>query len=336
MRGSLQKICIEVCSKIIIMNREAQIEEKLKEIFDNIEFEKEPKGLYEPLKYMIEIGGKRIRPRLVLLVYSIFKNEISQEAISAAQALEVFHSFTLMHDDIMDNAPIRRGKDTVWKKWDNNTAILSGDVMLIDAYRRIASLQPKHLNDAISLFTSTADQVCKGQQLDMEFENVESVEMQEYIEMISLKTAVLIACAAKMGAIIADADEKTQELLYKFGYNLGIAFQIADDYLDTYGDVKVFGKKIGGDIENKKKTWLLTKSMEKAPQETALAINLPSEERFEAVKAVYDKYGIAAAAIEEINLYNDKALSYVEELGLCGVSAKMLERYAQALLSREK
>ncbi|MCF0174194.1 MAG: polyprenyl synthetase family protein [Bacteroidales bacterium] len=318
------------------MNKELCIEEKIAEIFSEIEFEKEPAGLYAPLKYMIEIGGKRIRPRLTLLTHSIFKDVLTSEVIAAAQALEIFHSFTLMHDDIMDNAPIRRGKPTVWKKWNENTAILSGDVMLIDAYRRIASVAPKHIADAMKLFTTTADEVCKGQQLDMEFESEEKVTMEQYTEMIALKTAVLIACAAKMGALLADANAEQQDLLYKFGYNLGIAFQIADDWLDTYGDVKVFGKKIGGDIENKKKTWLLTKSFEKAPEETLEAINQPAEKRFEAVKAVYDKYGISEDALAEIKSYNDIALGFVANLGLNGVNSKLLERYAQSLLSREK
>lgn len=318
------------------MARDNQIDERIRQIFQDIEFEKQPAGLYEPLKYMIEIGGKRIRPRLVLLVYSIFKDRISEEAVSAAEALEVFHSFTLMHDDIMDNAPIRRGKDTVWKKWDANTAILSGDVMLIDAYRRIASVDARHIPAALKLFTTTADEVCKGQQLDMEFESVDKVPMKDYIEMIALKTAVLIACSAKMGAILSDADESQQELLYKFGYNLGIAFQITDDYLDTYGDVKVFGKKIGGDIENKKKTWLLTRSFEKAPEETAAAINLPEDQRFEAVKAVYDRHGIPQEALETVKEYHEKALCFAKALGVSAMNLELLSRYAGALLSREK
>ena len=218
------------------------------ELFRNISFTAEPSGLYDQLRYMIAIGGKRLRPALCLLTYSIYKDSFDESILEPAAALEVFHTFTLIHDDIMDPAPLRRGQATVWKKWDEDTAILSGDVMQIDAYRRIAKAPADKLADALALFTETAAQVCEGQQYDMDFEHQAEVPMEDYAKMIGLKTGVLIACAAKMGALIAGAPQKDCEALYRYGYELGMAFQVADDYLDAFGDEKVFGKPIGGDI----------------------------------------------------------------------------------------
>ena len=239
------------------MVQEAHLENTLKEIFSNLKFTAEPAGLYDPLRYMMKIGGKRIRPRLCLLAYSLFKDDFTEEILSPAAALEVFHSFTLIHDDIMDKADVRRGVPTVYKKWDENTAILSGDVMSIESYKMIAKAPAAVLPEVLKLFSNTAAEVCEGQQYDMDFENMTHVPMDEYLKMIGLKTAVLIACAAKMGALIGGASAEEAELLYKFGYDIGLAFQITDDWLDTYGDPKVFGKAIGGDILNNKKTWLL-------------------------------------------------------------------------------
>ena len=242
---------------------ENHIENAVKELFANLRFEEEPCGLYDPLRYMMEIGGKRIRPRLCLLAYSLYKEELNEEILNPAAAIEVFHSFTLIHDDIMDKADVRRGVPTVHKKWNDNTAILSGDVMSIESYRLLAKAPAAALPEALKLFSKTAAQVCEGQQYDMDFENLESVPMEDYLKMIGLKTAVLIACAAKMGALIGGANETESNLLYQFGYDLGLAFQIADDWLDTYSDPKVFGKATGGDILNNKKSWLLTRTFEK-------------------------------------------------------------------------
>ena len=202
---------------------------------------------------MINIGGKRIRPRLCLTSYALFKDDFTDEILAPASAIEVFHSFTLIHDDIMDKADVRRGVPTVYRKWDENTAILSGDVMSIESYKLIAKAPATVLPQVLELFSKTAAEVCEGQQYDMDFEEQEDVPMTDYMKMIGLKTAVLIACSAKMGALIAGATETQADLLYKFGYDLGLAFQIADDWLDTYGDPKVFGKAIGGDIVNNKK-----------------------------------------------------------------------------------
>ena len=250
------------------MISENVIEKALTELFANPGFARSPEGLYDPLRYMIEIGGKRIRPRLCLTAYGLFRDTLDESVLQCASALEVFHTFTLIHDDIMDKSPLRRRRETVWKKWNEDTAILSGDVMCIDSYRRIANAPASVLGDVLVLFNRTAAQVCEGQQLDMDFEKRKDVTMAEYLEMIGLKTGVLIACSAKMGALVAGAPEEACDRLYDYGYLLGLAFQVADDYLDAYGDEKVFGKPIGGDILNAKKCWLTTRAFEKADAPT--------------------------------------------------------------------
>ena len=244
------------------MIQETHIDAALKELFDNLTFTAEPAGLYDPLRYMIQIGGKRIRPRLCLTSYALYKDSFSEEILTPAAAIEVFHSFTLIHDDIMDKADVRRGVPTVYRKWDENTAILSGDVMSIESYKMIAKAPAHVLPQALDLFSQTAAEVCEGQQYDMDFEKVDIVPMSDYLKMIGLKTAVLIACAAKLGAIIAEAPANECDLLYKYGYDIGLAFQVADDWLDTYADPKVFGKAIGGDILNNKKNWLTTRAFD--------------------------------------------------------------------------
>ena len=294
---------------------------------------------------MMEIGGKRIRPRLCLSTYSLYNDTFSDEILSPAAALEVFHSFTLIHDDIMDKAPVRRGVPTVYKKWNENTAILSGDVMSIESYKLIAKAPAKVLPEALELFSKTAAEVCEGQQYDMDFENMESVPMEDYLKMIGLKTAVLIACSAKMGALVGGASAEHCDLLYKFGYDLGLAFQIADDWLDTYGDVKVFGKAIGGDILNNKKTWLLTRAFEKAGDLRAdllAAMDIPvtSEEhkatKIEAVKGIYDALDISNEAQQEIARLHAQALGYVSQLNLAPEAEAILHNYASTLIGRNK
>ena len=327
------------------MIQEKHIESAIAELFGGLTFTAEPAGLYDPLRYMMEIGGKRIRPRLCLTAYSLFKDGFSQEILSPAAALEVFHSFTLIHDDIMDKAPVRRGVATVYKKWNDNTAILSGDVMSIESYKLIAKAPAQVLPQALELFSQTAAQVCEGQQYDMDFEDMESVPMTDYLKMIGLKTAVLIACSAKMGAIIGGASEKECDLLYRFGYDLGLAFQIADDWLDTYGDSAVFGKSIGGDIVNNKKTWLLTKAFEKAGEKRAElleAINMPvgteqeKAEKISAVKEIYESLGVGEDAKQEIVTLHSQAMTYIEELGLTDEAAALLKSYANKLIGRNK
>ena len=327
------------------MIQEKHIESAIKELFGNLKFTAEPAGLYDPLRYMMEIGGKRIRPRLCLSTYSLYNDKFSDEILYPAAALEVFHSFTLIHDDIMDKAPVRRGVPTVYKKWNENTAILSGDVMSIESYKLIAKAPAKVLPEALELFSKTAAEVCEGQQYDMDFENMESVPMEDYLKMIGLKTAVLIACSAKMGALVGGASAEHCDLLYKFGYSLGLAFQIADDWLDTYGDVKVFGKAIGGDILNNKKTWLLTRAFEKAGDLRAdllAAMDIPvtSEEhkaaKIEAVKGIYDALDISNEAQQEIARLHAQALGYVSQLNLAPEAEAILHNYASTLIGRNK
>ena len=327
------------------MIQETQIETAIKELFEELTFTAQPAGLYDPLRYMMEIGGKRIRPRLCLTTYALYKDGLGEEILSPAAALEVFHSFTLIHDDIMDKAPVRRGVPTVYKKWDENTAILSGDVMSIESYKLIAKAPANVLPQALELFSTTAAQVCEGQQYDMDFENMESVPMTDYLKMIGLKTAVLIACSAKMGAIIAGAGERECDLLYKFGYDLGLAFQIADDWLDTYGDPAVFGKSIGGDILNNKKTWLLTRAFEKAGDmkgHLLAAMDMPMNTDIEkaakisAVKDIYDALGVGEEAKQEIARLHAMAMESVAALELPDEAAALLHNYASKLIGRNK
>ena len=338
------------------MINEAQIEETLNGLFENPGFAAEPAGLYDPLRYMIGIGGKRVRPRLCLTAYSLFKDSFSEEILQPAAALEVFHTFTLIHDDIMDNSDMRRSQPTVWKKWNGNTAILSGDVMCIDSYSRMAKAPVNVLPHVLELFTATAAQVCEGQQYDMNFEEMKEVPMEDYMKMIGLKTAVLLACSAKLGALIAGADERTCDYLYRFGYSLGLAFQIADDYLDTFGDTNVFGKKIGGDIINNKKSWLLTRAIEKSGEmeksgvishsigktalQAAMAMKTGNETernaKIEKVKSIYVELGIDEDAKYEIIKQHAQAMDFAGMIGLPRVRYEMLHRYADRLLGRTK
>lgn len=311
------------------------IEQLLEALFKDIHFKQDPCGLYDPLRYMISIGGKRIRPRLCLLAYSLYKDEISDSILQPVAALEVFHSFTLLHDDIMDKSDKRRGKLTVWKKWNGDTAILSGDVMSIDSYRRLAFAPREVLPDVLDLFTKTAAEVCEGQQYDMDFESLREVSMDEYMKMIGLKTAVLIACSAKMGAIIGGAPASDCEKLYKYGYDLGLAFQVADDYLDTYGDEKIFGKPIGGDILNGKKSWLLTRATEKIGDRQLLfdAMGMSGDDpkaKIKAVRDIYDGLSIGDDAKKEIKRLTDSALSYVKDLDRNDI----LKNFADSLVGR--
>lgn len=327
------------------MIQEKHIENAIREMFENLTFTQEPAGLYDPLRYMINIGGKRIRPRLCLTAYALFKDDFSEEVLSPAAAIEVFHSFTLIHDDIMDKADVRRGVPTVYRKWDENTAILSGDVMSIESYKLIAKAPAVALPQVLELFSKTAAEVCEGQQYDMDFEEMEDVPMADYMKMIGLKTAVLIACSAKMGALIAGADEHQANLLYRYGYDLGLAFQIADDWLDTYGDTKVFGKAIGGDIVNNKKSWLMTRAFEKAGEMredllAAMAMPVHTGEhrsaKIDAVKGIYDRLGVGEEAKQEISRLHDQAMGYIAQLGLAPEKAALLENYAKKLIGRTK
>ena len=328
------------------MIQERHIDEVLKEVFNNLTFTPEPAGLYDPLRYMIEIGGKRIRPRLCLTAYALYKDAFCEEILTPAAALEVFHSFTLIHDDIMDKADVRRGKPTVYRKWDENTAILSGDVMSIESYKMLAKAPAHVLPQALELFSKTAAEVCEGQQYDMDFEDADFVPMEDYLKMIGLKTAVLIACSAKMGAIIGEAPEDECDLIYRFGYDLGLAFQIADDWLDTYADPEVFGKAIGGDIINNKKSWLMTRAFEKAGQPVreqllaAMAMPVETESdkktKIRTVMDIYAELGVGEEAKEEIIRLHGQAMGHIAQLGLAPEKAALLENYAKKLIGRSK
>jgi len=328
------------------MITEAQIDACVKNLFANIEFTAEPAGLYDPLRYMIGIGGKRIRPRLCLLTYSLFKETLGEEILEPATALEVFHTFTLIHDDIMDKSPLRRGQATVWTKWGDDTAILSGDVMNIDSYRRIAKAPKEVLKEVLDLFNKTAAEVCEGQQYDMDFEDREQVEMDEYMKMIGLKTAVLIACSAKMGALIGGASAEEADLLYEYGYQVGLAFQVADDWLDAYGDEKVFGKPIGGDIVHNKKCWLTTHAQDlldeagksRLSEAMAMPVDTPEQRqaKIAAVRGIYDELGVGDDAKAEISKLTAKGMCAAEKLNLSKVKHEMLRRYADNLVGRTK
>lgn len=305
---------------------------------------REPARLYEPMEYMMSIGGKRIRPKLCLLTYAMLQDEcIDESVLMPAMALEVYHEFTLMHDDIMDRSDLRRGCPTVCRKWNENVAILSGDAMLILAFRYLYHVQKPLLREALDLFSLTAMQVCEGQQYDMDFEQRPVITMEEYLEMIRLKTAVLLGCATNMGALLAGADGEVCHKLKQFGICLGMAFQIADDYLDTFGDEKVFGKKIGGDIANNKKTWLLVECFRRASAsqrkhlESLLQMGEAQRaEKIAAVRALYEELGIREAAENESRAWHRKALDILSSAGIPSDRDVFLRMFADKLLRREK
>ena len=327
------------------MITESQIRTLTQGLFSKIQFTEEPKGLYDPLRYMISLGGKQLRPRLCLTAYALFKDEFDESILQPAAALEVFHNFTLIHDDIMDKSPLRRGKPTVWTKWGEDGAILSGDVMCIDSYRRIAMAPSAVLPQVLNLFSTTAAQVCEGQQLDMDFEQLPEVPMSQYMKMIGLKTGVLIACSAKMGALIAGASEDECDNLYDYGYSLGLAFQVADDYLDAFGDEKVFGKPIGGDILNNKKCWLTTRALAKADpllrEEILGAMDMPiatQEQRDEKIarfKGFYTTLHVDEDAKYEIIRLTEEALGFAAQ-SFSGIRLMTLRRLADRLVGRTR
>jgi len=299
-----------------------------------------PAGLYAPIKYTLEAGGKRLRPALVLLSTNIFKEDISK-AIPAATAIEIFHNFTLLHDDMMDNAVLRRGNPTVHKKYGENTAILSGDAMSILAFRYLGESPALILPEILSLFTKTSLEVCEGQQYDMEFEERDNVSVEEYIEMIRLKTAVLIACSLKMGSIIGNASDEEANLLYDFGINIGLAFQLQDDWLDVYGDPEVFGKKIGGDIRENKKTYLLLKALElahgKNREELLKWLTITDEDNDEKVSGVtriFNETEVDKKAKELMISYHKKAIDCLERLDIPEIKKIPLFEIADKVINR--
>lgn len=281
-----------------------------------------PEKLFEPIDYILEDGGKRLRPTLLLMATNLYKDDL-EKAIIPAIGVEIFHNYTLLHDDVMDDADIRRGRPTVHKKWDKNVAILSGDAAAITAYMYLVTCDNKYLRSAISTFNNVAMDVCKGQQYDMEFETRMDVTVEEYVHMIYLKTAALIAGSLKLGAVFGDASEKEQDMLYDFGKYLGIAFQLQDDHLDAYGDVKTFGKKIGGDIISNKKTFLLISAMKlaKGEQKERLldqinATDFNEEEKIKTVMEIYNDLGIEKLVKDEIVKYIDKSIELLNNINV--------------------
>ena len=313
----------------------------INEYLDNLPYERRPRGLYDPIKYVLSIGGKRIRPTLMLLGYNLYKED-PERILPSAIALETYHNYTLLHDDLMDNADVRRGNPTVHKKWDANTAILSGDSMLVLAYQRMAECPVEKLKPVLDLFTETALEIGEGQQYDMEFETRNDVHEDEYIEMIRLKTSVLLACALKMGAILADASEADAENLYKFGEQIGLAFQLQDDYLDVYGDPAVFGKAIGGDIMCNKKTYMLINAFNKATKEQRAELthwvnaeDPDPKEKIAAVTDLYNKIGIRQLAEAKIQHYFDESRKYLAAVDVPERRKAELKAYTDKMMHRE-
>ncbi|MFA6335273.1 MAG: polyprenyl synthetase family protein [Bacteroidales bacterium] len=308
-----------------------------------LDFKGEPSELYDPIEYLISMGGKRLRPKMCLMAFNLFSDKIDNSILSPALAMEIFHGFTLIHDDIMDDASLRRNQVTVHKRWNNNIAILSGDVMCIKSYQYISQCPAQHLRRVLDIFSKTAAQVCEGQQIDMNFEEAHYITLQEYLDMIGLKTAVLIACSAKLGAVIADADDKKADSLYNYGYQLGLAFQIMDDYLDSFGDTQTFGKAIGGDILCNKKTWLLVEALKRADlyQQKELTTllkdqNLNPKNKIDKILALYNTLGVKETAEEAVAEYHKKALEAVGNAGFTEDQVRQLSFFGEALINRER
>lgn len=318
---------------------------EITEIVENalllFERNKKPLGLYQPVEYALSSGGKRIRPALTLMACNLFSDEVEM-AVNTALGLEIFHNFTLLHDDIMDRADVRRGRPTVHRKWNDNTAILSGDVMQIIAYQYIAKTPIDVLKPVLNLFSLTAAEICEGQQYDMEFEQAERVSPEEYLEMIRLKTAVLLGCALECGARIGGADETDARLLYDFGINIGLAFQLKDDLLDVYGNEVSFGKKIGGDILCNKKTYLLINALELAHGNDATELrfwlekndNFPREEKIEAITSIYNRTGVREICEGKMNEFYTMAIANLEKVSVDGNKKHELRKLAEKLMFR--
>lgn len=310
------------------------------EAIKSLPFNRQPASLYEPVKYVLSIGGKRMRPVLMLLAYNLFK-ENPQSILNQACALETYHNYTLLHDDLMDNADLRRGHETVHKRWDANTAILSGDSMLVLAFQQMAQCPENKLKAVLDLFTETALEIGEGQQYDMDFEHRMDVREDEYIEMIRLKTSVLLACALKMGALLADASAEDADLLYKFGEQIGLAFQLQDDFLDVYGDTKVFGKAIGGDIVSNKKTFMLINAFLRANEQQRAelhrwveATEFDEQEKIAAVTRLYNEIGIDKLAQERIDHYFKQGLASLEAVKIDAERKANLTAYVYKLMKR--
>lgn len=308
--------------------------------FEKLALEKEPKNLYQPIQYILSLGGKRLRPVLTLMTAEIFDTDC-KKALPAASAVEVFHNFSLIHDDIMDDAPLRRGKITVHEKWNVNTGILSGDAMLILAYQHFEQYEPVIFKALLKLFSKTALEVCEGQQYDVDFETRDDVTIPEYLKMIGYKTAVLVAAAMKMGAIVAETSEENADLIYDFGLNLGLAFQLQDDYLDAFGNTETFGKQVGGDIIENKKTFLYLKAIEFSSKEQREELmNLFSIQpqdnstKINAVKEIFNSTGASEATQKSIQDFTMKAFETLDRINISEDKKAMLKAFGENLMER--
>ena len=313
------------------------------QILSSIDWHREPYSLYEPIAYTLQNGGKRLRPNLLLLAAQMYGSAKNTDADNAALAIEIFHNFTLLHDDVMDNADLRRSRPTVHRKWNTNIAILSGDRMIIEAYSYLAQISESKQPSVIRMFNKMASAVCEGQQLDMDFEKLKSVSIDQYINMIEKKTAVLIATALQIGAFLADARPDDLDYIYNYGINIGLAFQLQDDLLDTYGDEKTFGKPIGGDILEAKKTFLLLKAFEKADQQQKEQLNnlladthINAQEKIAAVRDIYNALNIQEETENIIRHYTSLALEQLDLLNAAPQQLQQLRHIALQLMKREK
>ncbi len=319
-----------------------EILQKVNQCLDSLPYDRQPTSLYEPIQYVLSLGGKRIRPVLMLLGYQLWEDD-AEKILLPAIGVETFHNFTLLHDDLMDNADVRRGHETVHRRWDANKAILSGDAMLVMAFMHMQKVPAEKLPAVMDVFTTTTLEIDEGQELDVTFETRNDVTEAEYIEMIRLKTSVLLACALKIGAILADAPQKDADLLYRFGEQIGLAFQLQDDLLDVYGDPKVFGKAIGGDITSNKKTYMLINAFNRANdmqraelQRWVDARDFNRQEKVAAVTRLYDEIGIRALCEEKINEYFEQARQTLAAINVADDRKEQLRLYMEELLHRDK
>lgn len=319
----------------------SELLEKINSHITDLKFDRAPQGLYDPVTYVLSMGGKRIRPVLMLMAYNLYKEDVSP-IFNPATGIEVYHNYTLLHDDLMDRADRRRGKETVHKVWNDNTAILSGDAMLVLAYQFMAQCPVAYLKEVMDLFSLTALEICEGQQLDMEFEQRKDVKEEEYLEMIRLKTSVLLAGSLKIGALLGGATPEDADRLYDFGVNMGVAFQLKDDLLDVYGDAAVFGKNIGGDILCNKKTYMLIKAFEHANEEQLRELNIWVDavafdpvEKIVAVTDLYNQIGIKELCEGKIAEYCDRAMESLTAVKVAEESKKELEQIMKELMHRE-
>jgi geranylgeranyl diphosphate synthase type II len=318
-----------------------QLQGLINKAINDTQYTEEPVELYEPISYLMQLGGKRMRPVLVLVSTELFGGQVLK-ALDAAIGIEIFHNFTLMHDDIMDKAPIRRGKPTVHVKWNESAAILSGDVMFVEAYKLMIKVEDNILRDVLAIFSETASGVCQGQQADMNFEKINDVSLPEYLEMIRQKTAVLLAGSMQIGALIGGAAQDQAKLLYEFGENLGLAFQLQDDILDVYGDPEKFGKQVGGDILSNKKTFMLIKAKELAKGNIADELNEWIETsnnptaKVEAITKIYNQLEVRKLAVMVMEDYVNKALHALNQIAVEAGKKDLLKGFAEQLLIREQ